>query len=98
VPSVSLKDLIEAGIVKPGKLTARYKGATLNAELLSNGLVRFQNAEHKSPSGAAVAAEHSVTGERKTEDGWAFWQYENRKGELASLKSARREYQRKYLK
>ncbi len=97
MPSISLKDLIETGIVKAGKLSSRYKGTNLEADLLSSGLVRFQEGEPKSPSGAAVAAKQSVTGEAKATDGWAFWQYVNAKGKRVPLKSARREYQRKHL-
>ena len=89
---VSLKELIDAGILKPGKLTAPYKGTNLEAELLSSGLVKFQDREPESPSGAAVAAKQSVMGEKKTADGWAFWHYENAKGKLVPLKSAAKEY------
>ena len=92
MPTVSLKDMIDAGILKPGKLTARYKSVTLHAQLLSNGLVRFRDREPESPSGAAVAAKRTVTDEVQTTDGWVFWHYNNVKGKLASLKSARREY------
>ena len=98
IPSVSLKKLMDAGILKPGKLTARYKGVTLHARLLSTGLVKFRNREPESPSGAALAAKRTVSDKVQTTDGWVFWQYKNVKGRLASLKSARREYRRRKVR
>ena len=44
---VSLKELIDAGVLKPGKITADYKEGTL-AELLPNGDVKYHGEIYKS--------------------------------------------------
>ena len=89
---VSLKDLIRAGILKPGNLTSIYKGIKLRAVLMASGQVRFENEQPDSPSGAAVAAKKSITGESNATDGWAFWHSVNSNGKSVSLRSLRRDY------
>ena len=92
----SLKAVIDAGLLKtPLKLTVSYKGTGLEAELRPDGTVRFHGKSYQSCSAAGTAAKHSVTGETKATNGWAFWQYRNANGRLVPLISARREYQRR---
>ena len=96
--SVSLKRLIDAGILRPGKLTKEYKGTHLQADLLPSGAVRFQGNDYESCSAAGEAAKCSVTGEKKSTNGWTFWQSQNANGKLVPLLSARREYERNQMK
>jgi hypothetical protein len=91
-PEVSLKDLIDAGILTPGKLTVNYNRTDLEAELLASGVVMFQGQSFKSCSGAGVAAKRSVTGKDMETNGWDFWQYQDKDGNWVPLHVARREY------
>ncbi len=85
--------LIQEGVLSaPLELTGEYRGQTLRARLLEDGTVLFDGKRHKSPSGAASHAKGTVTGHPMPTDGWSFWHYKNRLGELASLDRARQEY------
>ncbi len=76
---VFLKDLIDAGILKPPlKVTKCYRGTDLEADLLPTGVLKFQETEYTAPSSAAKA----VTG--KPTDGWHFWQYRDKDGNWVS--------------
>lgn len=90
---VSLADMVEAGILKPPlKLTKNYKGQDLDAQLLGNGMVRFQGQDYKSCSMAAIVARSTVTGRRTAANGWQFWQYPDEAGKLVYLEVARQEF------
>ena len=74
---VTLADVIGAGLLKPPlKLTVRYKGQHAEAELMSDGAVRFRGTTYNSPSMAGGAAKRELAG-RSTggADGWKFWRY-----------------------
>jgi len=90
---VSLADIIEAGLLKPPlKLTRRYKGHDLEAEVLPDGTVRFGNETYRSCSLAADFARGSITGRRMNTNGWVFWQYRDEDGNLVELNTARQEF------
>ena len=82
---VRLKDVIDAAFLQAGKLTARYHGSPLKADLCEDGTIRFQGKPYDTPSRAAVAA----TG--KAQDGWVFWQYQ-KDGNWILLDVARQAY------
>ena len=99
VPSgtkVSLKAIIDAGLLKPPlKLTVSYKGTDLEAELRPDGTVHFQGKSYKTCSAAAEVARSTVTGKKMNTNGWAFWRYVDEHGKDVPLDMARREYQRR---
>ena len=86
---VSLKSLIDAGILQPGKLTREYKGINLQADLLPSGAVRFKGESYKTCSAAADVARSTVTGKKMYTNGWSFWHYVNENGKLVRLDTAR---------
>lgn len=91
---VSLKDLIDAGLLKPPlRLSRHYKGDDLEAELLPDGTISFQGMAYKSCSQAASVARSKVAGrEIRSTNGWRFWQYRNRDKELVELAASREEF------
>ena len=96
---VSLPDVIEAGLLKPPlKLTTRYKGKDLEAELLSDGAVRFQGKTYKTCSTAADFARGTITGRRMNTNGWVFWHYRNQDGKVVPLDDARQTLLRRKAK
>jgi hypothetical protein len=93
VVGVSLKDVIDEGLLKPPlKLTVHYMGRDFESELLSNGTVRFQGKIYKTCSAAADSARGTVTGRRMSTNGWIFWHYRDPQGTLVPLDTARQEY------
>ncbi len=93
VVGVSLKELIDAGLLSPPlKLSVRYRGKHVESELLPDGTVRFEGKTHKSCSLAAAFARGSITGRRMNINGWVFWHYRDQHGELVPLDAARQEY------
>jgi len=87
---VSLRDMVEAGILKaPLKLIAPYKGKNLTAELLPDGAIRFRGKKYKSPSAAGGVAKGTITGQPMSTDGWSFWLHQNHDGKLVTLDEAR---------
>ncbi len=92
---VKLDDLIRAGLLKPPlKLTKNYKGHHLEAELLPNGMVRFQGSDYNSFSTAAIKARSTVIGQDRPANGWQFWQYRNKDGSLVYLEEVRKQFQK----
>jgi predicted type IV restriction endonuclease len=93
IRAVSLVGLIQAGFLKPPlKLTRRYKGHDLEAELLPDGTVAFRGKSFRSPSTAATFARSTVIGQRKNTNGWVFWRYRDEHGKTVPLDAARQEF------
>jgi hypothetical protein len=89
----SLKDLVDAGILKaPLKLTKRYKDTDLEAELQPSGAIRFNGEDFDNPSAAGGAAMRQVTPEKGGADGWFFWRYQDASGVSVPLSKAREQY------
>ena len=90
---VTLSDVIAAGLLKPPlKLTVRYKGQQLEADLLPDGTVNFQGTKYDTCSGAARFARSIVTGRKMSTNGWAFWRYRDQQGNLVPLDAARQAF------
>jgi hypothetical protein len=70
---------------RPTKLRARFKGQTLYATVARTGHVRFGGKVYTSPSLAAAAA-----CQRKTCNGWTFWQYQRAPGDWVPLDTLRK--------
>jgi hypothetical protein len=93
VVGVSLREVIDAGVLKaPLKLTVCYKKKEFEAELLSDGTVRFQGNVCDTCSMAADLARSTVTGRRMSTNGWIFWRYRDEAGKLVPLDNARQQY------
>jgi len=90
---VSLKQLIDAGLLKPPlNLTKHYKGHDFKAELLPDGAIGFQGKTFETCSAAAEFARSTVTGRRMNTNGWAFWHYQDQDGNSVPLEAARQKY------
>jgi hypothetical protein len=90
---IALADLIAAGILSPPlKLFRKYKGQTVEAELLPDGKVWFQGVTYPSSSQAGEVARGSITGRRMNTNGWSFWQYRDAAGKRLCLDDARKRF------
>jgi len=92
---VSLKDLIEAGLLRPPvALEKEYKGATLKARIEAEDRVTFQGTVYDSLSAAGGAARASVLGtkEHPHTNGWTFWKMRGPDGELVEVDAVRKRY------
>lgn len=91
--SVSLLDLISAGVLKPPvRLHRRYNGQEVEATLLPDGQVEFRGTAYSSCSAAAEAARAAVSGRKMNTNGWSFWQHADAAGTLTTLEATRRRY------
>jgi predicted type IV restriction endonuclease len=91
--AASLVGLIQAGLLKPPlKLSRRYKGHDLEAELMPDGTVVFQGKHFRTLSAAASFAGSTVIGRRINTDGWLFWRYCAEDGKMVPLNMARQEF------
>ncbi|MBI1917418.1 MAG: tetratricopeptide repeat protein, partial [Planctomycetes bacterium] len=87
---VTLADIISAGLlVPPVKLFRKYKGHMLEATLLSDGSVEFQQQRYATCSAAAEAARATVSGRQMNTNGWTFWRYREADGKKRRLRDAR---------
>jgi hypothetical protein len=69
----------------PMKLRARFKGATITAQVRRDGSIRFAGKVFSSPSLAGAFACH-----RRTCNGWTFWQYERAPGDWVTIDKLRK--------
>jgi len=88
---VTLADLISAGLlVPPLKLFRRYKGTMLEATLLADGAVEYEQQRYATCSAAAESARATVSGRRMNTNGWSFWQYRDADGNKFTLEVPRK--------
>ena len=94
--------LIEAGvIVPPLKLERMYLDRRLKAQIEPDGTVLCMGRAFHTLSSAASHARDTCTellGEgshQLSSNGWAFWQFRNKEGELESIGSLRRRFLRR---
>lgn len=76
---------LSAYIKGPLKLRARFKGKLLRARVRRDGRIRFGGTLYDSPSVAGAAA-----CQRKSCNGWKFWEYERARGDWVLLDELRR--------
>jgi len=74
-----VQERLEGGKV----IYARYKGKDYKAWVRANGGIRYNGRTYDSPSGAGKAIR------KKETDGWRFWKYKDKKGNLVALKNLR---------
>lgn len=79
---VTVRDLIEAGLVEPGTTVSRtYLGQTVSAQIEGDGRIRFQDEVFESLSEAAGMARVAVKGPPSDgrryyqTNGWTFWKF-----------------------
>jgi len=94
---IKITDMITAGRLRPGAtLHGDYQGVTHQAELLSDGQVRYGGQNHSSPSAAGRAVKVHVLGvdtpeSRISTDGLDFWRATDAlSGDVVSIKEIRR--------
>jgi len=74
------------GFFPKGKVIyAKYKGKDYKALVYSNGTIKFGGQLYYSPSAAGFAAR------RKGTNGWRFWKYKNKSGELVCISELRKQ-------
>ena len=79
--SVSVADLVKAGLLRSGQRLTFRKG-DLHAEVTGSGTIRYAGTEYTSPSSAAKAAAGGTS-----TNGWVAWSVTDGSGEtLASLR------------
>jgi hypothetical protein len=76
-PLVQLKELIEHGLITPGKRTLRadYKNQHDYADLLADGRILQDGKIFDSPSAFSVFSKRKLTPERQSDDGWKTLKY-----------------------
>ena len=79
------KAVLAKYISGPLKLKAQFKGRIVKARVRRNGKVWFAGITYTSPSVAAA-----VACQRKSCNGWRFWQYERAPGDWVLLNTLRR--------
>lgn len=70
---------------KPLELRAKYKGNLIRARVRQNGLISLNGKTYRSPSLAGAAA-----CQRRTCNGWTFWEYERAPGDWIKLDELRK--------
>lgn len=74
------------GLLKNGQgIYASYKGKRYNAVVYSGGNIRLKDKMYDTPTGAAKAIV-----DRRTVNGWGFWKYKDKSGNLVPLKKLRK--------
>jgi hypothetical protein len=95
---VSLRDLIEAALIKPPiELEKTYKGRHLTARVESDGSVTCLGQTYDSLSMAAAMARFSIIGAPRSRkypqtNGWTFWHVRNEQGEIVPVDVFRQRY------
>jgi hypothetical protein len=75
-----------SGSVPSGKVIYRtYKRKEHKAWVRTNGRIRFKGKIYDTPSAAGMAIV-----KRRTCNGWGFWKYKDKNGELVPLASLRK--------
>lgn len=96
---VTLKDLLDAGLVEPGfKLQKKYLGTEVTATVEAGGRVRVGSEVFNSLSIAAGAARVAVKGPPPDgrryyqTNGWTFWEYRDTEGHRHEMQEIRERY------
>lgn len=78
--AMTLKCLLDAGIIQPGAriLTLEYKGAVTRADLNSEGQIKFNGVTFESPSAFSIYVKRLSNPTRKADDGWKAVKYEGK--------------------
>jgi hypothetical protein len=95
--SITVRDLIDAGVLTPGQpLVAEWRQQRRQADLLPDGTLRVAGQTYTSPSAAGEAVKIDIAGPglkdtTRATDGWDFWKaLDPGTGQPVSLKELRR--------
>ena len=81
-----LRSLLQNGSLRHGQgIYAGYKGKTYKAVVYYSGIIKLDGKTYETPSAAAKAIIDK--GQR---NGWQFWKYKNKSGELVPLSELRK--------
>ena len=83
--TVGRRPVLSAFANRPKVMRAHFKGRTLWAYVRKSGLIWFKRKHFQSPSAAGI---HAVN--RKTCNGWTFWEYQRAPGDWVPLDNLRR--------
>ena len=89
---MSLRELIEAGVIKPPLEIERcYKGQQFTARIDADGLVTFQGRTYNSLSvaGAMARAAALKRSSYQATNGWIFWRLRDEAGKLVAMDTLR---------
>lgn len=88
--SVTLKDLVDLGVILPGhnKISVAYKGVNYTASLGDDGAIQYQGKKFNSATAFSIHCKRMQTPKKQGDDGWKSTLYEGRPLE---------NYRRKYL-
>jgi hypothetical protein len=88
-----LSVLLKHGHLKAeAELFAEYYDKKVNAKITHDGQVEFRGVNYQSPSAAGAAAKQSIAGKFMPTNGWEFWHYLDRDGNLIPLEAAKQKY------
>lgn len=80
LPTVSLGNLISAGLLEPGAdvLSVSYKGSTHHASLTPGGTIEWNGRAYSSASAFSIAVKRLATPDKQGDDGWKSVVYHGR--------------------
>jgi hypothetical protein len=76
----SLWDLVEAGVLVPGrgKISVAYKGASTTATLTDDGCIEYQGRKYQSATAFSIHFKRTITPSKQGDDGWKSVLYDGR--------------------
>lgn len=96
----SVQDLIRTGLIHPPlQLEKTYKGQRLTARIEADGTISFGGKSYTALSAAGGMARATIVGtppgkEYPATNGWDFWQFKDRDGQLREINFLRQQYLR----
>jgi hypothetical protein len=75
--SISLLQLIEKGILKPGpdQISCSYKGQTAVANLTEDGCIEYEGRQYQSATSFSITFKRTITPSKQGDDGWKSVMY-----------------------
>ena len=81
-----LHSLLQKGLLRHGQgIHSSYKGKSYKAVVYYSGIIKLEGETYETPTSAAKAIV-----DRRTCNGWRFWKYKNKSGELVPLSELRK--------
>lgn len=92
--SISLLQLIEKGILKPGpdQISCSYKGQTAVANLTEDGCIEYEGRLYQSATSFSISFKRTITPSKQGDDGWKSVVYEGK-----PLEYYRRSYRKRFM-
>lgn len=79
-PAISLQQLVEKGILKPGpdQISCSYKGQTIVANLADDGFIEYEGHRYQSATSFSITFKRTITPSKQGDDGWKSVIYEGK--------------------